>query len=146
MNAGRKVESAQNAQRPALSSALILFAVFGGPLAWFLQLNACFALASNPCFIDDERIVARLANQATSPFIIIIAVAAGAVALAALLTSRRACRLTERARLSEHRAPLQTAAGRNRFLALWGMCFSFGSVLLIALTAVAFFVLPRCAG
>jgi hypothetical protein len=31
------------------------FAVFGGPLAWFLQLNADFALASNPCFINNER-------------------------------------------------------------------------------------------
>jgi hypothetical protein len=31
------------------------FALFGGPIAWFLQLCAGFALSSEPCFVDGMR-------------------------------------------------------------------------------------------
>jgi hypothetical protein len=46
------------------------FALFGGPLAWFLQLNAGFALASQPCFQNGERTgMPHLAADWTGPAI-----------------------------------------------------------------------------
>ncbi len=146
MSADPHLSSALIPRRRTWPPPLIFFAVFGGPVAWFLQLNACFALASAPCFIDNVRIAAGLANHASSSLIVIVAVAACAVALAALLTARRAYRLSERDSSHDRRAPLEIGAGRSRFLALWGICFSAGSALLIAVTALAFFLLPRCAG
>jgi hypothetical protein len=36
--------------------------------------------------------------------------------------------------------------GRTRFLALWGTVFGAAFAIAAAFTAVAFFILPRCAG
>jgi hypothetical protein len=121
------------------------FVVFGGPLAWFLQLNASFALASNPCFLRNERTVApQLVHDWTGRAMIVIAVAAFAVALAATFTAWRAYRRTKPENRGTH--DLHTGAGRSHFLALWGICLGTGSVLFITVTAAIFFVLPRCAG
>jgi hypothetical protein len=121
------------------------FAVFGGPLAWFLQLNADFALASNPCFINNERsIVPHLSPDWTWRAMIVIAVAALAVALAATLVAWRAYRLTKEESSGDHDL-MEIGAGRTRFLALWGTCLGAGSALII-MTTLAFFALPRCAG
>jgi hypothetical protein len=122
------------------------FAVFGGPLAWFLQLNADFALASNPCFFDNERSIApHMAHDWTWRAMIVIAVAAVAVALGATLTAWRAYRLAKEEREGD-RDLEEIGAERSRFLAFWGICLGTGSALIILLTAFAFFVLPRCAG
>jgi hypothetical protein len=116
---------------------LILFAVFGGPLAWFLQLNADFALASNPCFFDNERsAVPHLSEDWTWSAMVGIALAATVIALAASLLAWRAYRSANQ----------ENVSGRTRFLASWGISLGAGSALLILLMALAFFVLPRCAG
>jgi hypothetical protein len=134
-------------QRHVLPPLQSFFVLFGGPLAWFLQLNADFALASNPCFFDNERTVAPpLASGWTWSAMIFIAAAACAMALAAMLTAWRAYRLTQQESGGDHHALMEVGAGRTRFLALWGLCFAGGSALLIVLTALAFVVLPRCAG
>jgi hypothetical protein len=132
-------------QRQVLPPRQSFFAVFGGPLAWFLQLNADFALASNPCFINNERsIVPHLSPDWTWRAMIVIAVAALAVALAATLVAWRAYRLTKEESSGDHDL-MEIGAGRTRFLALWGTCLGAGSALII-MTTLAFFALPRCAG
>jgi len=132
-------------QRHVLPPRQSFFAVFGGPLAWFLQLNADFALASNPCFINNERsIVPHLSPDWTWRAMIVIAVAALAVALAATLVAWRAYRLTKEESSGDHDL-MEIGAGRTRFLALWGICLGAGSALII-MTTLAFFALPRCAG
>ncbi|HEY2678623.1 MAG TPA: hypothetical protein VGI65_16750 [Steroidobacteraceae bacterium] len=114
----------------------MLFALLGGPLAWFLLLNAAFALAAQPCFIDDKSLAPRLGSSSTTTMIAIL-VCAGVIAFAAMLTAWRAYRHTQIAG-GNH--------GRTRFLALWGICLGLGSMLAISLTELAFFMLPRCAG
>jgi hypothetical protein len=132
-------------QRRTLPPRQTFFVVFGGPLAWFLQLNASYALASNPCFFQNERVIApQLAHDWSGRVMIVIAVAAFAVALAATFTAWRAYRRTKAENSGDRR--LDTGAGRSRFLALWGTCLGSGSALFIIVTAAAFFVLPRCAG
>ncbi|HEY2534889.1 MAG TPA: hypothetical protein VGJ20_44460 [Xanthobacteraceae bacterium] len=134
-------------QRHALPPLQSFFALFGGPLAWFLQLNADFALASNPCFLGNERAVApQLAGDWTWSAMISIAAVACAIALVATLTAWRAYRLTKQESSGDHHDLMEIGAGRTRFLAFWALCLGAGSALLIVLTALAFFVLPRCAG
>ena len=108
-------------------------------------VNADFALASNPCFINNERsIVPHLSPDWTWRAMIVIAVAALAVALAATLVAWRAYRLTKEESSGDHDL-MEIGAGRTRFLALWGICLGAGSALII-MTTLAFFALPRCAG
>jgi hypothetical protein len=132
-------------QRNVRSPRQSLFTVLGGPLAWFVQLNADFALASNPCFFDNERsVVPHLSYDWTWRTMIVIAAAAIAVALAATLAALQARRLASKE--SRDGEVHEIGAGRIRFLALWGICLGAGSALLIVLTALAFFMLPPCAG
>jgi hypothetical protein len=133
-------------KRQALPPRQSFFAVFGGPLAWFLQLNVDFALASNACFLGDQRSISpHFAHDWTWPAMIGIAAAAFAVSLAATLIARRAYRITKEESMGDHDL-VETGAGRTRFLAFWGICLGAGSALVIVLTATAFFMLPRCAG
>jgi sterol desaturase/sphingolipid hydroxylase (fatty acid hydroxylase superfamily) len=115
----------------------ILFALFGGPLAWFLQLNAAFALATQPCFLDDQSLAPQPLNGWSTPAMVAILACAGVIAYAAMLTAWCAYRHTQLEGGDQ---------GRTRFLALWGICLGLGSTLAFVLTALVFFVLPRCAG
>jgi hypothetical protein len=72
--------------------------------------------------------------------------AACAIALSAMLVSWRAYKRTEDEGVGDHRHVMEVGSGRTRFLALWGVYLSAGSALVTVLTAVAFVVLPRCAG
>jgi hypothetical protein len=122
------------------------FALFGGPLAWFVQLNVCFALASQPCFFNGER-TAAFAERAdwTRPSMIASTIIACAIALLSTLISWRAYRCAENASDGDSRPVLEVGAGSRRFLALWGMALGAGFALATILAAIAF-VVPRCAG
>jgi hypothetical protein len=132
-------------QRRLPSPPQTFFLLFGGPLAWILQLSVSFALASNPCFFNNERTIApHLAHDWTGRAMILLGVAALAVSLAATMTAWRAHGVTKRENGGNQ--VLETGAGRNRFLTLWGVCLGAGSSLFVIVTAAVFFVLPRCAG
>lgn len=75
-----------------------------------------------------------------------ILIAATAIALLATLSAWRAYQRSKTEDTGDHRHLMEVGGGRTRFLAFWGICFGAGSALVIVLTAVAFFVLPRCAG
>jgi hypothetical protein len=121
------------------------FVLFGGPLAWFIQLTAGFALASQPCFIDGTRALSSPHDWTRSAMLILIG-ATCAIALLAMLISWRAYQGTEDESAAVQRQVTDVATGRTRFLALWGVYLSAGSALVTIMTAIAFVVLPRCAG
>jgi hypothetical protein len=124
-----------------------VFGLVGGPLAWFVQMCAGYALASWPCFPKDHLILSPLAGYAWTLPAMVIGLAAGvAISLAALFVSWRAFDRTRRE--SEGRSPRfsGSGAGCTRFLALWGMLLGGGFALTTVITAVAFVVVPRCAG
>jgi hypothetical protein len=124
-----------------------VFGLVGGPLAWFVQMCAGYALASWPCFPKDHRLVAPLARYAwTLPVMVLALVAGVAIALAALFVSWRAFNRARHSNSGDHRHPIESAAGRERFLAIWGMLLGGGFALTTVITAYAFVVLPRCAG
>jgi hypothetical protein len=108
------------------------FGLFGGPIAWFLQLCCGYALASQPCFRGGNRMTAPSpALQWTWPAMILLMAAAVAIALLSLMVSWHT---------------FTRSTGRTRFLALWGVLLGGSFALAAAFTAVAFLTLPRCAG
>ena len=134
-------------KRHAVRLSESFFALFGGPLAWFVQLNLGFALASQPCFRDGERTVTpHWHPDWTWTAMITVTVIACVIGLWAALMSWRAYARTRDEEAGDHRHVLEVGSGRTRFLAMWGVVLGAGAAIATALTAVAFLVLPRCAG
>ena len=98
-------------KRHTLPAPRSLFVLFGGPLAWFLQLNSDFALASNPCFLGNE-LAPHLAHDWTWRAMIVIAAAGVLVALVSTFIARRAYLLTKEG--SRGADLMEDGAGRNR--------------------------------
>ncbi len=112
----------------------LAFGLAGGPVAWFLQFNAGYALASWPCFPHDHRMQLPMDGYAWSlPIMVVIMISGVLIALAALWISWR----------NLQKSPTE---GRTRFLALWGVMLGGGFALASLVTGVAFATLPRCAG
>jgi hypothetical protein len=123
------------------------FGVFGGPAAWFIQLCAGYGLASQPCFVNGAWVAQLPANSHwTWLAMVILMIAAAVVALLAFLVSWRAFKRTQHEVRGNEVHLMETATGRARFLALWGILLGLGFAVASALTAVAFATLPRCAG
>jgi hypothetical protein len=142
---GQNSHPAPQAHRVGLLESL--FGVLGGPLAWYLQLCAGYALASQPCFRGGVRVTAPLRTaQWTWPAMILAMLAAVAVALLALLISWRAFRRTRSEAQGGAAHLSEMGSGRTRFLALWGVLLGAAFASATAISAVAFITLPRCAG
>lgn len=77
---------------------------------------------------------------------IMLLIAGLLMALAAFAISWRAFERTRDEAGGDQRHLMEVGAGRTRFLALWGMLLGAGFAAATAITAVAFAVLPRCAG
>lgn len=133
--------------RHRVASASIAFGLLGGPLAWFVQLCAGYALASAPCFTQAQRMAEPLAGlRWTWPAMVALLIACVVVALAAFAVSYRSIARTRDEAGGDQQHLMEVGSGRTRFLALWGLLLGAGFALATALTAVAFVVLPRCGG
>jgi hypothetical protein len=125
----------------------LAFGLAGGPVAWFLQFNAGYALATWPCFPNDHRMQLPMDGYAWSlPTMVAVMIAGVLISLAALWISWRNLQKTREEQPGGRGHLMETGAGRTRFLALWGVMLGGGFALASVVTAVAFVVLPRCAG
>jgi len=125
-------------RRDQVSAFESVFGLLGGPGAWFAQLCAGYAMASWPCFPHEEHHILPEAGYAwTWAAIVAVSVVAIGISFAAFAVSRRTYK---RVHLPD------VGSGRTRFLALWGMVLGASFAVGTAMTLVAFFVLPRCAG
>jgi hypothetical protein len=124
------------------------FTVFGGPLAWFAQLYGGFALASQPCVVDGVHMTEPLANARwTGPAMILLLVASLLVALCSFAVAWQSFnRAQATAPGMRRRDSSDVGVGRSRFLAVWGMLLASVFALATAMSAIGFFMLPRCAG
>ena len=133
--------------RDRVSSLESVFGLLGGPGAWFIQLCAGYTLASWPCFPLDERRVLPLRNYDwTLEAIIAVSIGAILIAAASAIVSWNALRRTRDEAKGDHRHLLEVGTGRTRFLAMWGTALGSVFALVSAMTTIAFWVLPRCAG
>jgi hypothetical protein len=110
-------------------------ALFAAPLAWFAQLSIGYALATEPCFPTDQRLLVPDPRWAwTHAGLLALAGVCLLIALWAFASSLAALHSTD------------VAANRPRFAALWGV--AFGGVFFVAtlLTGVGLILLPRCGG
>jgi hypothetical protein len=139
------MNAAPHAHRVKLHESF--FGIFGGPLAWYLQLCSGYALASEPCFKAGDRVTAPIpALNWTLAAMILTVGAAVAIALLSLAVSRRAYQRTKDQASGQTAHWVDAGAGRAHFLALWGMLLGGAFAVVTAITGVAFLTLPRCAG
>ena len=148
--AARHVAEPRPPPREPVEACRDLFRLFGGPLAWFVQLCAGYALASEPCF---QR------RRTASPLPAALRWTRSAMVVA---LDRRHCDCARSLCCVSWRAIdarddetagrciatlLEAGAAAPAFLRLWGMILGLRlRIVDRALTAVAFMVLPRCAG
>ena len=123
------------------------FGLLGGPVAWFAQLCAGYALADWPCFPREQRrFLPEAGHVWTWTAILAISIAAVIVSAAAYVVSRRVYKRVHDESHGGHQHLLEVGGGRTRFLALWGMVFSAAFAVGSAMNLIAYFVLPRCGG
>ncbi len=120
-------------------SPLTAFGVIGGPLAWFIQLLAGYAMASGSCFLHDQRLITPGRSFAwTHAGMVAVLLLCTLVALAAFWVSwQHLLRPSDR---------ISAGAGRARFIATWGVVLGAGFCVATLLTGVGIRLLPRCAG
>jgi hypothetical protein len=139
------MNAASQAQRVKLHESF--FGLFGGPIAWFLQFCAGYALASEPCFRAGERLATPVPALQWTLLAMLVSMAAGiALALLSLIVSWRAYRRTKDEASGETVNLVEAGLGRTRFLSLWGVLLGSAFAAATAMTGVAFLTLPRCAG
>jgi hypothetical protein len=133
--------------RNRVASFEAAFGLLGGPVAWFVQLCAGYGMSSWPCFPKDlHRLHPISGYEWTWAATGLVSLASVVVAVAAALVSQSTLRRTRDEAKGGHSHLLETGSGRTRFLALWGLIGGWAFAGASAFTAVAFFILPRCAG
>jgi hypothetical protein len=134
-------------RRASVVGIAAVFGVVGGPGAWFLQLCIGDWLANGPCFSGSQRYLVPSHGLAwTWPALVVLLLACVMIALAAFLTSLRIYRTTPSGATVTTTVVPSVNLARVRFMAYWGMIFGAGFCVATLLTAVAFVILPRCAG
>jgi hypothetical protein len=104
-------------------------------------------MASWPCFPREEhRILPEAGYAWTWAAIVAVSVVAIGISFAAFAVSRRTYERVQGESHGSHQHLLDVGSGRTRFLALWGMVLGASFAVATAMTLIAFFVLPRCAG
>lgn len=115
----------------------LVFAVFGAPVAWLLQLIVGYALASHACYPLDVPLMAPVWGGLWW-VLIGVDLAAVLVAGASLLSAMRWRRVWRDA------DPHDLAAQRNRFIANWSLLVSALFSIAVVFTIVMLFIEPVC--
>jgi hypothetical protein len=124
----------------------LAFGLVGGPAGWFMQVCAGYMLANGPCFPHEaRRITPPQVFDWTWPALIALLILGVLVAAAAFGVALGTWRRSLPAGTYQD-LPQKDVAGRTRFLALWGMVFGASFAVATLVNAVAYIVLPRCAG
>ncbi len=118
-----------------------LFAVWGSPLAWLIQLSAIYAFSSAPCFDFGARLFTHVGVQ---PWPLIIACAMLLIGIAALLLSLVLLRRTRNETGGGKHHLFNTGQGRTRFMALWGVAFATVFVTLMVVNIVLLIGMRIC--
>lgn len=145
MSGGSKTHPAPHARK--LSTRLAFFILFGGPVAWLVQLCGSVALLGWACFPTTDRFLTPVVHYGWTRgaavgllFVCLgVSLASGFIALSAF----REVRDEKAGGKSEL---VEIGHGRTRFTALWGAVLGFSFAVAIAATAVPFLMVAQCAG
>ena len=145
MNAARNPDPAPHGH--TLSTPLAFFMLFGGPIAWFVQLCGSVWLLDWPCFPMMDRYVLPLPSFTWSrPAAIVLVVLCLLVALGAGWVSLSKLREVRQEKEGSHTDLIEIGHGRTRFTAMWGAILGFGFAIATFLTIIPFLTVSRCAG
>jgi hypothetical protein len=127
-------------RRGPLGRWLLVAALFGAPIAWFVQLAVNYAVASHACFPshapDDVAIPGRGWLPAVALTIDIVALGLAAAGTILSIVMWRRARADVRS--------IEAGEGRTRFLAVWAMWFGAWFVLSVAFNLTAVLEVPVC--
>jgi hypothetical protein len=130
-----------------LSTRRAFFMLFGGPIAWFVQLCGSVWLLGWPCYPMMDRYAQPMPNYGWTragaggllAICLMVALAAGLVSLAKL-------REVKDEKAGDHTDLIEVGHGRTRFTAMWGVILGFGFAIASILTIVPFLTVSRCVG
>jgi hypothetical protein len=123
----------------------IAFGLAAGPIAWFVQLVANYALVSIACFPHDFPRTHPLPGlEWVGTGRIVINIVAAVVAMAATLVSLRIWWRIARHDTLPDDTVVPLAADRVRFLAASGVLLGLGSLAAILFNLVPLLTLPLC--
>jgi hypothetical protein len=133
---------------PRLMSAVIgFYSLFGGPVAWLAALCGGFVLATQACMTDGvPRMEPAAGLQWTGTAMGILMGVAVLIALSSAFMAWRAFKGAHLSVVANQRDAVDAGVGRDQFLALWGVLLGSVFALATTMTALGFFLLPRCAG
>ena len=130
-----------------LSTGRAFFMLFGGPVAWFVQLCGSVWLLGWPCFPMTDRYAVPMPPFGwTRPAAIVLLVVSVAIAVAAGWVSLITLRAVMAEKEGSHTDLIEIGHGRTRFTAMWGAILGFGFAVATLLTIIPFLTVSRCAG
>lgn len=130
-----------------LSTGIAFFILFGGPIAWFVQLCASIALLGWPCFPTTDRFSEPVAHYGwTRTAAEVLLWITLAVALTAGLLALRKFDQVRDEKSGGKTELIEVGHGRTRFTALWGVVLGFSFAVAIAITGIPFLMVTQCAG
>jgi hypothetical protein len=133
-------------RRHEVSSLTLAFCLLAAPSLWGLRLVINFAIDSYFCYPGDTRQVALPGGLSwVWPTLIAINALTILVAAAAAITSLGLWR-SSRDEFARSSGPLiELGEGRTRFLAIWGLIISIGTIAAVVFDLAALWVIPICA-
>lgn len=130
--------------RHRVAFPVLTFSLFGGVVAWMVQLLTGFAVSSYICF--GGRPGPHLAE--TPPWlgwtIGAVTVICLLIAAAAMAASISLIRRTSEEHRQESGGVMDAGEGRTRFLAIWGAFTSGVFIVAIAVNVGAWYLVPLC--
>jgi len=121
------------------------YALLGGPLAWWAQLNISYGLAVTPCFPGPERNLQLPGDATWILWVTAIAyLALLAMAVGAGLTAVQVYRKVQGEDAGSDAEVDEAGTGRTRFLAYCAMLLGFGFAAVILVNVAALLVVPPC--
>jgi hypothetical protein len=130
-----------------LSAGHAFFILFGGPIAWFVQLCGSVTLLGRPCFPTTDRFPAPVAHYGWTRTAAVILLLSGlAVALATGFSALGKFNEIRHEKEGSRTELIEAGRGRTRFMVLWGVILSFSFAIAIVVTGIPFLMVTQCAG
>lgn len=127
-----------------LPTALALFLLFGGALAWWAQLCIGYGLSSWACYPHGVPLETPVVDWSRGVTIALL-LACALVAVASAFVSWRIYRRVGPEKEGGPKDLLHKGHGRTRFVAMWGILLGAGFTIATLATLTAFIWVPRCA-
>jgi hypothetical protein len=130
--------------RQAASPVLFLFALFGAPAAWLIELLIGFAVTSYTCDMHQTRGALAAVPGWVSPLIAIVNILALLIGALALLAGVVLIRRTQGEHEARSGEPIDAGEGRTRVLAVWAIVGSIIFIVALLTNTFSLTLVPIC--